>query len=184
MSKQVCLRRFDPPVMESLTELPRWNDDWEGVARRCARAWARRVGLGREDSEDAEQEVVVHTLIRVREGKLSGPEGVWILARNRVLDMKSQIQRVSSVAFEEEHGASGVISDFPLMIEEIREKFPELLVLAEARAAGFEWEMIAEAFGVPTGTLRVQWSRMTRKASSELGKTWQNMLQVESGRRQ
>ncbi|MCA0360639.1 MAG: hypothetical protein LCH41_06265 [Armatimonadetes bacterium] len=184
MSKQLCLRRVDASEMESLTELPRWNDEWEALARRCARAWARRVGLGREDSEDAEQEVVVHTYIRVQEGKLSGPEGVWILARNRVLDMRSQIQKVAWVPFEDEHGSSSVTSDLNLMIEEVREKFPELVVLAEARAAGFEWEMIAEAFGVPTGTLRVQWSRMARKASSELGKTWQNLLHVESARRQ
>lgn len=145
-----------------------WSGETERVVRRAANYWCSKMGVRGEDQKDVEQDVVVEAWEKVSAGKVGFKEGLWLMARNCVLDhvTKRRVPTVSMVGVEQ---SVNPVSLGGVVLDELADEFPDLIAIAEARAAGYEWELIADAFGVPSGTLRVQWSRMAKKARDKYG---------------
>ncbi|MEZ5163301.1 MAG: hypothetical protein R2688_06030 [Fimbriimonadaceae bacterium] len=153
-----------------------WNSEVEENARRIAQVWSKKLGFSQEDSEDFEQDALVSLFQKVKEGKIYGRVGFWVAIRNMALDRRSELVRRVSYPLDWEPLEIHRDLELPLLLEAIGERFPDLRAVAEARANGFEWELIAEAFDVPCGSLRVQWTRWTKKAREEFGDTIDQLL--------
>lgn len=143
----------------------RWTNETEQYVRRAIRTWCARLGIKGEDVKDLEQDAVMIAWQRVQNGKIHYKEGLWFIARNTVLDFRSKANRMETCELKEE--LAETMSD-PLdkfLIEEIKREFPELVLLAAARADGFAWDLIAQSLGISSGTLRVRYSRLVKKAN-------------------
>lgn len=146
-----------------------WSDEIEGVVRSFARTWAAKFRLRKEDAEDLEQDAVVLAFTKIQSGGLESREGLWVLVRNCCFDFWGRMQ-VDSVEFEEERYPVVSMTGWERsIVEQVDEEVPGLLVLAEARAAGYSWDEISDAFGEAPGSLRVKWSRLTKRAREVFG---------------
>lgn len=141
----------------------------EEYVRRATRTWCYRLGVRGEDIRDLEQDAVMLAWERVGNGKVHYKEGLWFLARNTVLDFRAKAGRLPTSELDELSARDVTNPLDKLVIEDIEREFPELVMLASARADGFEWELIAESLGVSCGTLRVRFSRMVKKAAEHFG---------------
>lgn len=176
MIAKCCQEResAEPVVVRPVLE---WSDELERLVRRFAKSWARNFRFGREDSEDLEQDAVLLAFAKVRSGRITSREGLWILVRNSCFDAWGK-GVVDSVEYEE-----GVVSTVfsgvgRSIVAQVEAELPELVMMAEARAAGYSWDEVAEALGVPCGTLRVQWSRLTARARQMFGEELVDVLRV------
>lgn len=143
-----------------------WSDDLERYVRQSSRSWCRRFGVWGEDAEDLEQDSVVAAFERVRSGRVRYREGLWLMCRGLVLNFLGK-PRLETVHLTSEPAVAAVEpGELGVWLDELEREFPELLPLAEARAQGYEWEVIAEAYGVSAEALRAQWSRLSRRASA------------------
>jgi DNA-directed RNA polymerase specialized sigma24 family protein len=155
-----------------------WSAELEEYVRRAVRTWGFRLGVRGEDVRDLEQDAVIVAWEKVENGKVRYREGLWFIARNAVLDFRARRGRAELCALDESVlpalGSSGVLDK--LVVEAIAAEFPELVMLASARADGFEWDLIAESLGVSSGTLRVRYSRMVKKAAEFFGEEVLDLL--------
>ncbi len=154
-----------------------WSDELERLVRKFAKTWARRFRYGREDTEDLEQDAVLLAFAKVRSGRITSREGLWILVRNSCFDVWGR-GGGECLEYEEGSVSVGFSGLGRAVVEQVEREIPELVVLAEARTAGYSWDEISEAFGVPSGTLRVQWSRMTARARELFGEELVDVLRV------
>lgn len=145
-----------------------WNDKTEAVARRAARFWAKKYRVNRQDWEDVEQDVALLAFEKISQGKLHYQEGLWLMARNLVIDRVNSRQPLLSEVDPDTMPVE-INPDDQLLVEQISQEFPELVAIAEARASGLEWSVIAEAFGVTSACLRVRWGRLTKRARERFG---------------
>lgn len=155
----------------------RWSDEIEELVRRFARTWAHRFRFRKEDGEDMEQDAVLLAFTKVKSGLITSREGLWILVRNSCFDAWGRNQP-DCVALKDEFYTVGFSGLNRAIVEQVGAEIPELIPLAEARAAGYSWDEISDAFGIPSGTLRVQWSRMTAKARKLFGNSLADVLQA------
>lgn len=156
-----------------------WNPEMEAFVRKATKTWCYRLGIRGEDMADLEQEAVLIAWQRCENGKIKYREGLWFIARNVVLDFRAKKGRIPTCELNEY--SARVLSN-PLdkiVVEELEREFPELVMLASARADGFEWELIAESLGMPCGTLRVRFSRLVKKASEHFGEEIYDMFRIE-----
>lgn len=157
----------------------RWSPDIEKYVRKATRTWCYRLGIRGADIEDLEQDAVLTAWGRCENGKIKYKEGLWFLARNTVLDFRARKGRIETCPLDE---LTVRILSNPLdkmILEELERQLPELVMLASARADGFEWELIAENLGVPCGTLRVRYSRMVKKAVEQFGDELYDLFRIE-----
>lgn len=148
----------------------------EEYVRRATRTWCFRLGVRGEDLKDLEQESVMMAWERVGNGKVRYKEGLWFLARNTVLDFRARSGRLLTTELDELSARDLSNPLDRLVLEDIEREFPELVLLARARADGFEWELIAESLGVSSGTLRVRFSRMVRRAGEFFGEEVEDLM--------
>lgn len=148
-----------------------WCDCTEDLVRRFAGSWSRKFRFSREDSEDFAQEAVVLALVKMREGLICHRQGLWVLVRNLAFDVLRKRRGKDAELTERlliDFGSENRVLD-RLTVEKIGEEFPEFLSWAEARAAGYSWDEIAEAFDVPASSMRVQWGRVGRIVREKYG---------------
>lgn len=155
-----------------------WGPDAENLVRKFARSWARKFRFSREDAEDMEQDAVVLAFSRVKAGRIAGREGLWILVRNSCFDAWGKGRFATKELKDEMIGASPEPGLGGVFVEQVAEVFPDLVVWAQARADGYSWDEISEAFGVPCGTMRVQWSRMAARAREKFGEELAEVLRA------
>ncbi len=148
----------------------------EEYVRRATRTWCYRLGIRGEDIKDLEQDSVMMAWERVGNGKVHYKEGLWFLARNAVLDFRARKARIQTSELDEMSSRDLSNPLDKLVLEEIEEEFPELMLMARARVDGFEWELIAESLGVSSGTLRVRFSRMVKKAAEFYGEEIEDLM--------
>lgn len=148
----------------------------EAYVRRAVRTWCHRLGVKGEDIKDLEQDAVMAAWERVGNGKVRYQEGLWFLARNTVLDFRAKQGRTVTVELSEDLATPSPDPLTRLAIEGLRDQFPDLVMLAQARADGYEWELIAESLGVSCGTLRVRFSRMVKRAAEQYGHEVEDLL--------
>lgn len=151
----------------------KWDREIEELVRKFASLWSRRLGFGREDAEDFEQEAVCSLYLKVSDGKVVGRHGTWFAVRNLAFDYRRRLSREVDRALWEDREGSYTIEGLVmsrLQLAEIEREFPELVAFAEAREAGYSWEDIGSAFGEPPTTLRVKWLRLCQKVCQEIVK--------------
>jgi len=163
----------------TLDTIIHWSPEIEKLVRKATRTWCYRLGVRGTDIEDLEQDAVLTAWGRCENGKIRYKEGLWFLARNTVLDFRARSGRIGTCELDE---FSVRILSNPLdrmVLEELERQMPELVMLASARADGFEWELIAENLGVPCGTLRVRFSRLVKKAVEQFGDELYDLFRIE-----
>jgi DNA-directed RNA polymerase specialized sigma24 family protein len=153
-----------------------WSAAMEEYVRRATRTWCYRLGVRGEDIKDLEQDAVMVAWERVGNGKVRYKEGLWFLARNTVLDFRARSGRIQTSELDELSARDLTNPLDKLVLEDIEREFPELVLMAQARADGFEWDLIAESLGVSSGTLRVRFSRMVRKAVEFFGDEVEDLM--------
>jgi DNA-directed RNA polymerase specialized sigma24 family protein len=153
-----------------------WSAAMEEYVRRATRTWCYRLGVRGEDIKDLEQDAVMVAWERVGNGKVRYKEGLWFLARNTVLDFRARSGRIQTSELDELSARDLTNPLDKLALEDIEREFPELVLMAQARADGFEWDLIAESLGVSSGTLRVRFSRMVRKAVEFFGDEVEDLM--------
>lgn len=153
-----------------------WSPRLEEYVRKAAAIWCRRLGITAEDAQDIAQDAVVSAWIRTENGKIRYKEGLWFLARNTAIDHRIRSRRYAAEPLDDELAdrAQRVLDE--MTISEIQAEFPELVLLASARADGFEWDMIAESLGESCGALRVRYSRLIRRAREHFGPAIEDFL--------
>jgi DNA-directed RNA polymerase specialized sigma24 family protein len=149
----------------------RWNPDTEQYVRRATRTWCSRLGIKGEDIKDLEQDAVMTAWNKVENGKIHYKEGLWFIARNTVLDFRAKANRIETTALDEQLAREPSNPLDKILIEEVQREFPELILLAAARTDGFEWDLIAQSLGISSGTLRVRYSRLVKKANEHFNKS-------------
>ncbi len=148
-----------------------WDTEIEELVRRFAGSWSRRFRFGNEDSEDLEQDAVLLAFVKIRDGMICHRQGLWVLVRNLAFDCL-RVRKPNSAELSEhlivDFGSENRVLD-RMVLEELSLEFPEFLAMAQARAAGYSWDEISGAFGVASGTLRVQWGRIGVIVRERLG---------------
>lgn len=155
-----------------------WSPEVETVVRRATRTWCSRLGVKGEDMDDCEQSAAISAWQKCENGKVYYREGLWFIARNTVLDFRARSYRMSTCPLYESisYRMSNTIDK--LVAQDISLRFPELVTLAAARADGYEWELIAENFSLPCGSLRVRFSRLVREAVEYYGDDIYDLLRI------
>lgn len=141
-----------------------WDASWEHQARRLGLLWARKIGLPVAEREDFAQDVVVHAWQQCQAGKLQRKEGIWMLARNRALDLRRR-RKVPVVPLEagEDLAVPGPDdSAWGERLAKLQVQFPEEMKLAMARSEGYTWDEISRVMGVSSGALRLRWHRFVQ----------------------
>ncbi|MDK3155887.1 hypothetical protein QPK87_04760 [Kamptonema cortianum] len=133
--------------------------------RRWAEVWGRRLGIRREDREDLAQEAVCKVLLAMDSGKLYGEDVLWVVVRNCALDFKRDMPRRTAPLSDRDAGGM-VPSVDSVALEEIEADFPEVVALARAREAGFEWEVIAAEVGMTVTQIRQRWRRLVAQVAA------------------
>lgn len=158
---------------------------WEDVARRYGRKiynFAYRLTGNRDDAADLTQDV----LLRVRRGLGSYTPGtfegwLWRITRNAFIDEIRRRSRRPTVAFPEgDHVDVGAApppedvlaavrlgEDVQAALLELPFEFREAVVMCDV--VGLTYEEIAEAVGVPIGTVRSRIHRGRRELRERLG---------------
>ncbi|MDI9639716.1 hypothetical protein QM565_28835 [Geitlerinema splendidum] len=142
-----------------------WNEELEECVRRWAEVWGRRLGIRREDREDLAQEAVCKVLLAMDSGKLYGEDVLWVVVRNCALDFKRDMPRRTAPLSDRDAGGM-VPSVDSVALEEIEADFPEVVALARAREAGFEWEVIAAEVGMTVTQIRQRWRRLVAQVAA------------------